>query len=111
MMGHTDLAEIAAGSSAGNADSKPVSIDIELKVGLNMFGYPVTEANGLTSFDLLDPLMLGDSDEIEKIQIYDKAANTYKEAYNGTAPSGDDVPIGFGDSIIILLKGRENYII
>lgn len=97
---HTNIDEYLAGSSSNDINSRPVDINIALHKGLNIFGYPVTESTGLTSFELLT--LAGDNTEIEKILVYDKINNIYKEAfYDGTGPAGDSIAIGFGDGIMV----------
>src|SRR3989304_8527664 len=97
---HTNIDEHLAGSSSNDINSRPVDINIALHKGLNIFGYPVTESTGLTSFELLT--LAGDNTEIEKILVYDKINNIYKEVfYDGTGPAGDSIAIGFGDGIMV----------
>ncbi len=96
----TDVEEYEAGSDPKNSNSRPVNLSIVLNAGFNLFGYPLTEASGLTSFDLISTL--GDSTEIGSILVYDRLADTYQEAfYNGVNPDGVDAPIGFGDGVIV----------
>ena len=98
--GYTNQDEYLAGSGAFNGNSFPVSVDIVLHKGFNIFGYPVTEAGGLTSYDLLT--LLGDETEIEKIMIYDRVSGIYHVTYYDMgAPVGDNVDIHYGDGIIV----------
>ena len=80
-----------------------MNVDIEIKKGLNMFSYPATKTGGLTLYELLE--LLGPSDQIERILIYDKSARVYKETYyNLTSPAGDNVVLEFGDGTLVYSK-------
>ncbi len=99
--GADNMEEFNAGSGASNGNSVPVSIDIMLHTGFNIFGYPVSAPT--TSYDLLTGL--GDETEIEKILVYDMASGSYRTTYyDASAPGGDNVVIGHGDGIIIYSK-------
>jgi len=102
--GADNMEEFNAGSGAKNGNSVPVSIDIMLYSGFNIFGYPLSVPT--TSYDLL--AVLGDITEIEKILVYDNAAGSYSTAYyEGSVPAGDYVDIGYGDGIIVYSKGDK----
>ncbi len=96
----TDLEEYNSGSDPKDINSIPVNLNVVLNAGFNLFGYPLTEASGLTSFDLIG--ILGDNTEINSVLVYDRLTDTYQEAfYNGVNPDGVDTPVGFGDGVIV----------
>src|SRR3989304_1770589 len=97
---HTNIDEHLAGSSSNDINPRPLKINIALLKGLTIYVFPDTVTPGLTSFELLT--LAGDNTEIEKILVYDKINNIYKEVfYDGTGPAGDSIAIGFGDGIMI----------
>src|SRR3989304_4876755 len=102
--GADNMEEFNAGSGAKNGNSVPVSIDIMLHSGFNIFGYQLSAPT--TSYDLL--AVLGDETEIEKILVYDMDSGSYSTTYyEGAVPAGAYADIGYGDGIIVYSKGDK----
>jgi Matrixin/IPT/TIG domain len=99
---------VTAGNTVNNIDLVTNTIEVPgvslvLKVGLNLFSYPVETSNGFTAFDLLTGL--GTDAEVNSIDRYNPLTGRYQRASwsNGT-PVGENFAIKRGEAYLVHMK-------
>jgi len=97
--GATNRDEFEAGSDPRNESSRPVSVVIHLRPGLNIIGIPVNTEPFPDAYSLLP--VLGNQAQLEAILRY--AGPDFEETSFGEAgdPEGTNFPVNAGDGLLI----------
>lgn len=81
----------------------PMSPDVSLSAGLNIFGYPVEVPTGYTSYDLLNDL--GTDAEIIKVQRYNTGTGVYETTvYESGVASGVEFSVVRGEGYLVYMN-------
>ena len=87
--------------------SAPPGIGVRLRVGLNIFSYPVETLDGFAAFDLLQAL--GDETEINSIDHYNSASGRYERVYwESGVPTGTNFSIKRGEAYLVHMQTEKN---